>query len=1228
MRATSWLRVGIAVCSLLPVISGYAIRDNRAVIVNRGFIVTYIADKGALESKLGKRQEEEGGQQTTSEPARTSSGARSTPPPSSRSDPATRSDDEDKPEPTSQASKTEGSTQTDVSPTVSGANSPAETSDVPDKNGLPYTPPLTPAFAFAGFLLLVCGLPYTLAGVRHKQIHIFLSTCLLASLGVSVLIIYVMNPPVSNALQGGYVAAIAITGMIFGGLAVIFPEVTEVLACLLGGFCLAQWFLVLKAGGLVQGGYQKIIFILCFSIGLFCLALHHTTRPYGMIFSIAFSGATTTVLGIDFFSRAGLKEFWLYVWGLNDNIFPLETTTFPLTRGIRVEIAAIVVITCFGIISQMKLWQVIKQKREEREEIRKLRQADVEAMEAENGRRVEEAAQRDREVWEKQYGDKSQTTTTLVPEDQTASPSASADLNQKHLSRDSGLPQSTKTSTDGGSSKVVAADNIEMVGIQKVPSGQEAAAPGTEGQAPVPPHAREGEAQATVPVQTETIPVPVETPAPVSPPEPKFFAPAVVIREKGDVEEPTAPGSSANNGVAGLTTVHTVIIDPNEQEDDDDASSLATFADSVQDDKRKSMAISVASIQPMNEIQEIPHDDAASSVAGVLDDEEDERSEDEMPLVGEDTGRRRSVISLKGRRNSLSSNKRMSIVSLVRKASQRSNKSNRPLSAQSQVPLSPQSPVEGPKEEKEQEQAAEEKKKESTPNSPIEPPKAISRRQSLAPPSEGAAPEAASEKEVTEKASEAKTESRRPSVVGSVKQEEATVPGSPVRETASQPKSRKEAKAAPVVGPPAPLRHGSLQNIRPPSKIVKTYRVSEWAKHLDPADEPQYDDIEPLEITETVQEKAAPVHVMELQEGASSAKVPPPIQGLSRSDTYQSMQAGNMVSRTNTLTTIREAPVFVPNMQGQMVAMQVPTHVYQAQAMTSPMMPSSPQIPTVVVASPPPSRGGPPISQAQITNQPIVESPTEDIDMSMQQRSVSPTPSQLPPMCETLLTKRESMLKATPNFSTVADNTSLYGQSITQPQPAFQNPSLPNASASTLSLNRRSASGASMIQQQRSSSGTTYAASMIGSAAPSSRIPSMEMQPSMIGGYSPYVAPISPVIPSSPMMPSIPVPHGAVEMAPPQPQQPSPGDRREHMLKAWRESLMQDQVISARTHNSIQGRRNEMIQESAMQNMYGKQKEMERAMRDNMVDDRYRNRDMLSIHREAMKRMQDKAKGI
>lgn len=73
------------------------------------------------------------------------------------------------------------------------------------------------------------------------SLQIFLSTFFLSGLGITVLIIYVMNPPVSDAVQGAYVTAVAITGIITGCLAVVFPEVTEALGCLLGGFCISMW---------------------------------------------------------------------------------------------------------------------------------------------------------------------------------------------------------------------------------------------------------------------------------------------------------------------------------------------------------------------------------------------------------------------------------------------------------------------------------------------------------------------------------------------------------------------------------------------------------------------------------------------------------------------------------------------------------------------------------------------------------------------------------------------------------------------------------------------------------------------------------------------------------------------------------------------------------------------------------------------------------------------------
>lgn len=109
--------------------------------------------------------------------------------------------------------------------------------------------------------------------------------------------------------------AAVVTGLIFGALALIFKDVTEGLGCLLGGFCLSMWFLVLRPGGLIESQTGRAIMI-----GVFCavgwsLAFSSKTREKGLLFCTAFAGATVTVLGIDCFSCAGLKEFWLYISG-------------------------------------------------------------------------------------------------------------------------------------------------------------------------------------------------------------------------------------------------------------------------------------------------------------------------------------------------------------------------------------------------------------------------------------------------------------------------------------------------------------------------------------------------------------------------------------------------------------------------------------------------------------------------------------------------------------------------------------------------------------------------------------------------------------------------------------------------------------------------------------------------------------------------------------------------
>lgn len=242
-----------------------------------------------------------------------------------------------------------------------------------------------------------------------------------------MLIVYVLNPPVSNAIQGGYLVAAFFTGAVFGGLALVFREITEGLGCLLGGFCTGMWLLTVKSGGLLTDNGAKAGFIIAFTVGFWCLSFSHYTRSYGLILCTSISGATALALGIDCYSRAGLKEFWLYIWGklinispyafdvstwlllnhiigLNTGMFPLGTNTYPVTRNIRVELAITVIVTVFGVIAQMRLWKVIKERRAKEETTRKEAEKKDEEAEAEVGRQLEEKNLRERAEWENMYG--------------------------------------------------------------------------------------------------------------------------------------------------------------------------------------------------------------------------------------------------------------------------------------------------------------------------------------------------------------------------------------------------------------------------------------------------------------------------------------------------------------------------------------------------------------------------------------------------------------------------------------------------------------------------------------------------------------------------------------------------------------------------------------------------------------------------------------------------------
>jgi hypothetical protein len=174
---------------------------------------------------------------------------------------------------------------------------------------------MTPALAIGGVLLIVSGLALCFIGIKHNAVQIFISTTLLLTLAIEVLIIYVMNPPVTDAVQGAYLVAGVIPGLIGGGVAIIFKEMSEGAGCFLGGFCFAMWLLCLAPGGLITDKVGRIVLLLVFAVVAWITNWSRYTRSYGIIVCTAFAGSSAFIIGVDCLSRVGLKEFWMYIWG-------------------------------------------------------------------------------------------------------------------------------------------------------------------------------------------------------------------------------------------------------------------------------------------------------------------------------------------------------------------------------------------------------------------------------------------------------------------------------------------------------------------------------------------------------------------------------------------------------------------------------------------------------------------------------------------------------------------------------------------------------------------------------------------------------------------------------------------------------------------------------------------------------------------------------------------------
>lgn len=779
-----------------------------------------------------------------------------------------------------------------------------------------------------------------------------------------------MNPPVSNAIQGAYVVAATMTGLILGGAAIVFTEMTEGLGCLLGGFCFSMWLLVLQPGGLLTSTSAKAGFISAFTFAGFATSFSHITRPYALIGFISFSGATTLVLGIDCVSRAGLKEFWAYIWNLNDNLFPVGATTYPLTRGMKVEIAAIIVIFLAGVMSQMKLWKIIKERREQRAAERLEDERTMQQEEESVGRRIEQHNAQERNQWEAVYGDKE-----------------NAKSNGQQSQRDSGLGD--MDSQKKGPTSIVTSlrrsgdDEIEMADMPSPTLTTGAGLvmnKGVDGgpiivrvvRDPEPPTVFDEIGNKIEPIEKRLSHVSEWSSSKEIPREEDVW----VVAADGEARlerRPSKRNSQRNSQrkSAGPAVVPLPFKIPDaEAEIQDDNSSVATFADDEHAaEKRKSKHLSAGSAF-MKRLSRGSHRSSHRSSKRISIGEGNS-TEDLVISRGIDDGRVSRASSLAATMDGLSDDEDM-----------RSTRS-------SIVHLKDTEEVPAPQIQAEMADVTH-----STLAAEFT--EEASKRLSAITVDTGVLdPSQSREKEVEKPARDFL--SLTPSTEPRTNKEKETVPEVESEET------EKAANRAPSVvsaaeSKPATLTKESL----PPqlSKVVMSYRTNEWAKHLSTADAPEVEELKLAEYsTETEEplkktEVAAPVNVEDLQQTPENA-IPAPSRSMSQASNYPPALTRSSSAMSKTSPYPSPYPSRPETSNGETLSRstsQLSLHNPPPQTQLNARLPYR-------------------SSSTPIIPQPIVESPTEE-DFSSNPNlprfaSLSPYGSQ-----PTLLGQRDTMLRS------------------------------------------------------------------------------------------------------------------------------------------------------------------------------------------------------------------------
>ncbi|KAF8213159.1 hypothetical protein K438DRAFT_1915348 [Mycena galopus ATCC 62051] len=261
---------------------------------------------------------------------------------------------------------------------------------------------LDPAFGVLGAVLIITGIPSAFFGHKNRWTSFFLIGFYTLSLVCFVLILKfgiltAVNPP-SKVLRGLFVLASAVAGIAGGGISIFFWKAARYFIGGWGGFALALWLQCFHDGGVIKTiGFRWIFFIV---IG-FVLCTIPKIHYHILLISTAMVGSSAFMLGVDCFTTAGLKEFYIWNLGFRD-LFPKYVNAgiqFPVSQTMQIELGLIGAITLMGIAVQLRVLTVLQKKLQEIADEQKKRDEEAEIQAA--GRFA--TVLRERDEWEKEH---------------------------------------------------------------------------------------------------------------------------------------------------------------------------------------------------------------------------------------------------------------------------------------------------------------------------------------------------------------------------------------------------------------------------------------------------------------------------------------------------------------------------------------------------------------------------------------------------------------------------------------------------------------------------------------------------------------------------------------------------------------------------------------------------------------------------------------------------------